>query len=272
MAAPATAAPAGVVSAAPAVLSPGPVNGDLVAGLAGWDVLGAETPAPLASGRGVLVRGNVTLISPPVALPAGAQTLRVALRSPGGEGLVLVRARPESGGPEIDLGAVEPGPRRQALSVGVAALAGTTVRIVIDPVPALGTTLEVHRVGPVAAPLPGWAVARGLPDVTGARGRRVLRLTEEPFAARSPVVRPPRAARWLTAEVRGDGLVRLSAGGRTVAARGGAAWRTVRIPLARRGAAARVRVQATPGPDGVELRRVGVPLRTPGRPGGSGSR
>ncbi|MGD9573810.1 MAG: hypothetical protein AB7V62_18180, partial [Thermoleophilia bacterium] len=202
----------------------------------------------------------------------GAQTLRVALRSPGGEGLVLVRARPEAGGPEIDLGAVEPGRRKQALAVGVAALAGTTVRIVLDPVPALGTTLEVHRVGPVTAPLPGWAVARGLPDVRGARGRRVLRLTEEPFAARSPVVRPPRSARWLTAQVRGDGLVRLSAGGRTISARGTAAWRTVRVPLARRGAAARVRVRATPGPGGVELRRVGVALRTPGRPGGSGSR
>ena len=50
------------------------------------------------------------------------------------------------------------------------------MRVVIDPVPALGTSLEVHRVGPLVAPLPGWTADRGLLDVAGARGRRTVRV------------------------------------------------------------------------------------------------
>ncbi len=137
----------------PSSCRPGPPNGDLSLGLAGWDVLGRDAPQPLPGGRGVIVAGNVTLVSPPLEVPPGAQTLRVALAAPGGGGLVAVRARPVGGGPEVALALLEPGAARRSLPVGVAALAGSTVRIVIDPVPALGTRLEVRRVGPVTAPL-----------------------------------------------------------------------------------------------------------------------
>jgi hypothetical protein len=220
----------------------------------------------------VAIRGNTTLVSPPLALPPGAQTLRVTLRAPGGGGLVLVRALPEDGGPEVELAALEPGPRRAALPVGVSAIAGRTVRIVIDPVPALGTRVELLRVGPVTAPLPRWRVQRGALEVAGARGRRAVRVGDEPLWLTSPPYRPPAAARWLTVAVRGEGVLRAGAGARWVTARAGARWRLVRVPLrARRAVPVRLALRAAPGPGGLELRRLGV-ARTPGPSGGSGSR
>jgi len=267
------AVPGGLLGAPPRVLSPGPPAGDLPAGLPGWDVLGREAPVALPAGRGVVVRGNVTLVSPPVALPAGAQVLRVTLRAAGGDGLVEVSARPVSGGPDVPLGALEPGRARRSLPVGVAALAGTTVRIVLDPVPALGTAIEVLRVGPVTAPLPRWSVTRGTAEVAGARGRRTLRVTDGRLVVRSPTRRLPTAARFVTVDVRGDGLVRVTAGARRVAARATAAWRTMRVPLrARRSGPVALRLDATPGLGGLDLRRLGVVLRTPGRSGGSAPR
>jgi hypothetical protein len=236
-------------------------------------VLGAEPPTPLPGGRGVAIRGNTTLVSPPLALPAAAQTLRVTLRAPGGGGLVLVRALPEDGGPEVELAALEPGPARAGLPVGVSPVAGRTVRIVLDPVPALGTAVELLRVGPVTAPLPRWRVQRGALQVDGPRGRRAVRVAGEPLWLTAPPYRPPAAARWLTIAVRGDGVVRAAAGGRRVAARAGARWRVVRVPLRpRRAGPVRLALRATPGGGVLELRRLGAVLRTPGRSGGSGSR
>jgi hypothetical protein len=270
--------PGGLLASPPLVLAPGPPNGDLSVGLEGWIVLGRETPAALPAGRGVLVRGNTTLVSPPVVVPPGAQSLRVTLRAAASEGLVVVSARAETGGPDVPLGSLEPGPRRAAPAVTVpAALAGAVVRIVLDPVPALGTGVEVLRVGPFTAPIPGWTVGAGVLEVAGARGRRTVRVAGDPLRLAAPPFRPPAVARALLVGVRGDGVLRAHAGARTVAARAGARWRSVRIPL-RAGPtdAVVLSLTATPGPGGMELRRLGVverrPARSPGRSGGSGSR
>lgn len=236
-------------------------------------MLGREAPAPLPAGRGVAIRGNTTLVSPPIDLPPGAQTLRVAARAPGGGGLVEVRARPQAGGPDLALATLELGARRVSAPVGVSPVAGTTVRIVIDPVPALGTAVELWRVGPVVAPLPAWSVERGALEVAGARGRRAVRVSDAPLRLRSPAFRPPASARFLSLQARGGGIVRASAGGRRSTLRAGAAWRTLRIPLRpRRAGAVALRAEALPGPAGLELRRLGVVLRTPGRSGGSAPR
>jgi hypothetical protein len=260
----AAAVPGGLLTSAPLTLSPGPPNGDLSAGLAGWTVQGRETPATLPTGRGVLVRGDVTLVSPPVTVPTGAQVLKLALRAPGGGGLALVSAWPEAGGPEVALGALEPGARRASLAVPLpSALAGQAVRVAIDPVPALGTSLEVHRVGPLIAPLPGWTADRGLIDVAGARGRRTVRVADAPLRLTAPAHRPPARTRALLVDVRGDGVLRARAGGPSRLARATARWRTVRVPLRRGDGAVRLALTATPGPGGMELRRLGVAERPP---------
>lgn len=280
-AAPAAAAPVlapdGALRIAPVTLTPGPPNGDLAAGLEGWTVEGRDPPALLAPGA--RLAGNATLVSPPLAIPAGAQTLRVALRAPGGAGLVLVRARGEDGA-EMDLGALEPGVVRRSWPVGVAALAGRTVRVVLDPVPALGTAIELHRVGPVTAPLPGWTVTAGAAEVTGARGRRVLAVAGAPLAVRSPSYRVPPGPRrrTLSVQARGEGTVRVTAGGRSVTRAVTAAWRTIALTLPRRGRTRiAVGVVAAPGAAGLQLRALGAvvrerPVRTPGRSGGAGPR
>ena len=237
---------------------------------------GREAPTPLPTGRGVLVRGDVTLVSPPVTVPAGAQVLRLALRAPGGGGLALVSARPEAGGPEVALGALEPGARKASLAVPLPpVLAGQAVRVVIDPVPALGTSLEVHRVGPLVAPIPAWTADRGLLEVAGARGRRTVRVADAPLRLTAPAYRPPAGTGALLVDVRGDGTLRARAGGPSRLARATAGWRTVRVPLRPAAGAVRLTLTATPGPGGMQLRRLGVVERrprTPGRSGGSGSR
>lgn len=223
---------------------------------------GREVPVALASGRGVLVPGDVTLVSPPLTVPAGTQVLRVALRAPGGDGLVMVSARPETGGPDVALGPLEPGRARASMAVPLpATLGGAVVRIVLDPVPALGTSLEVLRVGPLVAPIPGWTVHGGLLEVGGARGRRTVRVAGAPLKLTAPAYRPPAGARALLVGIRGDGVLRARAGATATAARAGARWRTIRVPLRARPGLVELALTATPGPDGMELRRIGVPER-----------
>lgn len=159
--------------------------------------------------------------------------------------------------------------------MGVAALAGRTVRIVLDPVPALGTTVDVLRVGPVTAPLPGWTVRRGALEVSGAGRRRALTVAGEPLAISSPVYAAPPGPRRRTVSVavRGDGVVRLTVAGRTAARRATAAWHEVAVTLPRRG---RIRIAvtvvATPGIGSLQLRDLGVVRRDPPGRRGPGAR
>jgi hypothetical protein len=205
------------------------------------------------------VRANTTLVSPAFAVPAGAQALAVTAAAPTAAALLDVRARPAGGGPEIPLGTLEPGPVPRRLTVAAGAVAGRAVSIVLDPVPALGASLDVLRVGPVTAPLPGWNVARGAPEVAGGPGRRLLRAVD-PLALASPAFRPGPGARALLVALRGDGVLRASAGGRRVAARATAAWRDVVLPLGSRRRAT-LRLDARPGDGALELRDLGVVRR-----------
>lgn len=251
------------------MLSPGPPNGDLSLGLEGWTLEGRDPPLLLAPGARLV--GNPTLVSPPLAIPVTAQTLRITARAKGSGGLLAVRARPEDGSAEVPLGMLELGARRRSWPVGAAAVAGRTVRVVLDPVPALGTSVDILRVGPVTSSLAGWAVERGALEVKGARGRRTVRVGDEPLILRSPTYRATAAPRRRTVsvEVRGDGVVRVAAAGRRAARRAGAAWRRVEIVLPRRSRVAlALRVVAAPGPGGLELRRLGaLRFRSPGRSG-----
>jgi hypothetical protein len=216
---------------------------------------------PLLLGRGARLRANTTLVSPPLALPAGAQTLMLTVRAPSSAALLEVRARAQEGGPEVELATLEPGSRARRHAVGLAGLAGATVRIVLDPVPGLGASLDVLRVGPVTAPLPGWRAPRGSLEVRGRGARRSVRANER-LDLVSPPFRPGPGARELLVAVRGEGVVRARAGARRVAARAGASWRDVRVPLRRAGSRAVLRLSARPGPGGLELRDLGIVRRS----------
>ena len=228
-AAPPPAAPGGRLDTAPVLLSPGPPNGALAEGLAGWQVDGREPPELLFPGA--RIGGNVTLVAPPFTVPAGAQSLAVRLRARGGGGLMVVSARPLDGGPDVELATLEPDAAARTWAVGVAAVAGRAVRIVLDPVPALGTSVEVQSVGPVTAPLPGWTVAAGALDRRGSVRRGVLAVREAPLRITSPGFRPGSGARELVVAVRGDGVLRGVAGRRAAAVRATPAWRDLRVPV-----------------------------------------
>ncbi len=234
-------------------LSSGPANGGLTEGLNGWDVLGARPPLPRSPG--VRLVGNTTLVSPPLLIPPGSQTLAVTLRAPGGNGLMLVSARPVEGGADVGLGTLEPGAARRSWAVGVGGLAGRQVRIVLDPVPALGTTLDVFGVGPLTAPLPGWKVTRGSLDRRGSRTRGVLAVGDR-LGLRSPAFALGPGARELLVSVRGQGTLRARAGRRTAVVRATTAWRDLHLRV--RGARARLTLTATPGLESLELRDIGL--------------
>lgn len=220
--------------------------------------MGREPPQPLFPGA--RIGGNVTLVSPPVALPMGAQTLTVKLRARGGGGLVVISARPVEGGPDVELATLEPGASARAFAVGVGPLAGRTVRVVVDPVPALGTSVDLLAVGPVTAPLVGWTVAAGALDRRGPVRRGYLSVVDGPLRIRSPRFRPGAGARQLVVAVRGQGVVRGVAGGRAASLRATTAWRDLRVPVRARGAAA-LSLTATPGVGGVQIRDVGLVRR-----------
>ena len=129
------------------------------------------------------------------------------------------------GGPDVPLGTVEPGLAQRRLAVGITPVAGRTVSIVLDPTPALGTTLDVLRVGPVTAPLPGWTVA-GAAEVAGGSAAGGPRC--RPAAARLARV-PPRARRARPAggrprRRRPEGRRRRPTGGGPRDGRPGATW------------------------------------------------
>ena len=210
--------------------------------------------------RGVRLRGNTTLVSPPLVVPAGAQTLSVTARAAASSALLDVRARPVEGGPDIPLGTLEPGPAARRLGVGAGPVAGRSVRVVLDPVPGLGASLDVLRVGPVTAPLPGWTAVRGALQLAGPRARRAL-TTADPLELASPAFAPGPGARALLVAVRGDGVLRAQAGRRRAAVRATASWRDVVVPLASRGPVA-LRLDARPEAGAMELRDLGIVRRS----------
>ncbi|MDX6554864.1 MAG: hypothetical protein QOD86_1059 [Miltoncostaeaceae bacterium] len=274
-AAPAGAAPAvsgppnALLNEAPATLAPGPSNGAFAAGLEGWTALGREDPPLVGTARGPAARllRNTTLISPPFAVPAGAQALAVTARAPGVGAALEVRARPVEGGADVPLGALEPGNPFRTFQVGLPGLAGRTVRIVLDPVEALGRAIDVAAVGPVTAPLPGWDVLQGVPQPARRGRRQALVVREDPLELASPRFARGAGARFLLVAVRGSGRVRLDAGARRVTAVAGGAWRDVRVPLPRRASSARLGILASPDGGTLELRDLGLVVRATGEAG-----
>ncbi len=244
------------------IVGPGP-GGDVPSvGPGAWEAWGPWAPEPL-SGGGVRLRGNTSIASAPFAVPEDAQALRLRVAAPGLGALVRVLALPVDGGRQVDLGTRVPSGRPGTVAVSLAPVAGRTVRLVVDPVAAFGAALDVHRVGPAIAPLPGWTVSAGAADVVGA-ARRVLRVEGETFRAGSAPERHGAGAVALLVAVRGDGIVRADAGGRRAALRAGDRWRDLRVPIpdARRRVSLSLTVIA--GDGAVRLRDVGLVVRRVG--------
>lgn len=258
VAAGAGAAPAPAVAADP-VVGTGP-GGDAPALETGaWEAWGPAVPEPLPAG-GLRLHGNTGIVSAPFAVPARAQALRLRVAAPGRAALVRVAALPVEGGPAVELGTREPARAPGEVTVALAPVAGRTVRLMVDPVAAFGAALEVHRVGPVVAPLPRWRIAAGAVDLTP-RVHGAIRVAEDELDARSPAIALGRGAAAVLVRVRGDGVVRAVAGGRTVALRAGTAWRDLRVPVRAGRRSAVLRLRVAPGDGVVDIRDIGTVVR-----------
>lgn len=240
--------------------APGPVPADL----AGWSVRGGASSAQPVNlpqgGTAVRLAGNASLVTPVFAVDARAQTVSVTIGSGAGAVVDVVAEFPDGGAPVL-LDTVEAPTALAAVPVPVSAVRGRTVRLVLDPTAALGATLEVASVGPVTAPLAGWSVAAGVPQALGAGASRVLQVRDEPLQATSPAFAPGADARFVLAAVRGDGALRLTAGGRTARVVADGTWRDVRLAVAGLRRVAGVTLRADPDGGRMEVRDLGVVVR-----------
>lgn len=234
-------------------------NGDLSAGLEGWGRVGPSMV--LGGGPTVEASANTSIVTPAFTVPADAQSLPISMGVPGANAVVQVRARPVEGGADIPLATVVPERAVRRWDVGLSAVRGRTIRVVIDPVTSMGRRLYVASVGPVQAVLPGWDVSRGLPVVAPAWGRRGIIAVGTPLVLTTPPIRTVAGTRFLGLSVRGTGSVRASVGGssRVLRARG-TEWTAMRLPVGA-GRSVRISVAATPGEDGrLVMSDVGVPV------------
>lgn len=231
------------------IAPPSPVSGT---DLGGWVAQGRRDPTTVIRGRRTLLRLelNTTLVSPPVWIPARAQALSLGVRSPGGGTLLVVRAIPERGGAPVELGVLEPRTALARQTVGIAAVAGGPVRLVIDPVTAYGRAVEISGVGPFLESMPGWRVSRGLPERRRPTSPTV-RVSDAPLVA-TRVIRGARGGR-VSVRVRGAGVLELRAGRRRIRARVGAEWRRVELTVPRGVRRTRVSLRATPGSGTLEI-------------------
>lgn len=216
----------------------------------------------LGGGPTVEAADNTSIVTPVFTVPAGAQSLTIRLGVPGANAVVQVRARPVEGGPDIPLATIVPERAVRRWDVGLGAVRGRTIRVVIDPIASMGRRLYVGSVGPVEAVLPGWDVADGLPRVVAAWGRRAI-VADERLIVVTPPIRTRPGTRFLGLSVRGAGRVRATVAGRTAAASPrGTGWTALRVPV-RPGAAVRISLTATPAPgERIVLSDVGVPVST----------
>lgn len=234
-------------------------GGDLSTGLAGWGAVGPSMA--LVDGPLIEAADNTTVVSPPFTVPPTGQDIRVVLGVPGANAVLQVGARPVEGGADVPLATIVPDRAVREWQVGVGAVRGRTVRLVIDPITSLGRRLYVRSVGPVREVLPGWEVARGVPVVTRPWGRAGIVAADGPLEARTPSVSVPPGTRFLGLMVRGEGSVRAAVGARAARATATSSrWTALRVPV--RGMSARMAVVATPSEgDRLAIADVATPVR-----------
>ncbi len=261
-AAPAHAAPDSAFVRPVVQIAAGPPNGDFAAGVSGWAPVGPRPVVTSASGAARFVRlgANTTLLSSAMVVPGRAQSLTIEARSRSRSGILMVRAIREDGS-QANLGTIVPANGFRRYEVGLGPVRGQTVRIVLDPVAALGRTVDIRRVGPLRQVARGWLVRRGAPRrVT----RGVIEVETGELTMTSAGFRPGGGARAAQVQVRGSGVVRLKTGGRTAKiTASNRRWKNLRVPLSPRTLRASITVRATPGAGTVRLRRVGSVVRRP---------
>lgn len=203
---------------------------------------------------------NTSLISPVFAVDPRAQTLAVTVRSRGASSVVEVTALPVDG-PPVPLGVVVPEATLRTTAFNVAAIAGRSVRLQIDPTPTFGGAVEVFGVGPLAAPLPGWTVVSGAPTPVRLDGRAALAIDGEPFSAARSDHPLGKGAGAVLVSARGAGTLSTTVDGRTRRITLGDAWRDLRIAVAPGPRRVALSLKVDPGGDEVFLRDIGRQVR-----------
>jgi hypothetical protein len=225
-------------------------NGDLSAGLDGWGVVGPASSMVFAPGPIISASDNVTVLSPVIALPSGAQVVPVSIGAPGANTVVDIRVRPLNGRGDVDVLTIVPARGVTSFDVPVGQFAGQSIRLVFDPTTSIGRRMVIGGLGPVRSVLPGWLLQGAQPSVVAAWGRLALRVSGSRARVTSPPTVMARPARYLGFAVRGSGVVTASAGGRAAAARASDTrwtWAYAQVPAGRASAVLALTVDPAPG-------------------------
>ncbi len=242
-------------------------------GLTGWTLDGPGKVDVRVDGvarrRFMAIRDNTTVLSASWRVPAGTQVLTLDARSRHGTEELDVEARLPDGR-TILLGRVHPGRGWSWQAVNARAVAGKTIRLVLDPAMGFGDGLDVSRVGRPAQPAPGFVLATGgVRRALGGPGGFSLDVAPGPFNLLGGSVRIPGDAQtvsvWTHAVGGATPVVRFWAGGTLLSeTTAGPAWAALRVPAqSLRGATRHLRVTSPDG-RGLSVAMVGTVQRSPG--------
>jgi hypothetical protein len=257
----------------PPTAQSGPPHSSFDKGLTGWTLDGPGKVDVRVDGvarrRYLAIRDNTTVLSASWRVPPTAQVLTLDARSRHGTEEVDVDARLPDGR-TILLGRVRPTKGWGWEAVNARAVAGRTIRLVLDPAMGFGDGVDLSRVGRPAQPAPGFTLATGgARRALGGPQGFSLDTSPGPFNLLGGRVHIPGDAQtvsvWTKAVAGATPVVRLWAGGQLLGeTTAGPVWTALRIPAqSLRGTTQRLRVTCPDG-TGLALTLVGTVQRSAG--------
>jgi hypothetical protein len=250
----------------------GPPDADFTQKLTGWTIRGpgkVDVRSGGPSGFYAALRDNSTLVSGEFTPAPATQVLTLQLRALQGHAALRVLAELTDRPEPLLLATVEPGKSWAAASVNARELAGHSVRLVLDPVIALGDGIDVTVAGRPEVPAPRFSLSSGsILRSHGGPAGTFLAAQPGPLLLAGATIRIPKdavtASVWVHGAAGRTPSVDLLAGNRLLGTTtAGPVWQPLRVPVAAlRGRNVRLAVRSVDAA-GLQLTWIGTVQRAP---------
>ena len=250
----------------------GPPDADFSQKLTGWTIRGPgkiDVRSGGPAGFYAALRDNSTLVSGVFTPAPTTQVLTLQLRALQGHAALRVLAELTDRPEPLLLATLEPGKSWSAASVNARALAGTSVRLLLDPVIALGDGIDVTLAGRPEVPAPRFTLGGGsILRSHGGPAGTFLAAQPGPLSLAGATIRIPTdavtASVWVHGAAGRTPVVDLLAGNRLLGTTtASAAWQPLRVSVAAlRGRSVRLTVRSADA-TGLQLTWIGTVQRAP---------
>jgi hypothetical protein len=250
----------------------GPPDADFTQKLTGWTIRGpgkVDVRSGGPSGFYAALRDNSTLVSGVFTPAPATQVLTLQLRALQGHAALRVLAELTDRPEPLLLATFEPGKSWAAASVNARELAGHSVRLVLDPVIALGDGIDVTVAGRPEVPAPQFTLGGGsILRSHGGPAGTFLAAQPGPLSLAGATIKIPNdavtAAVWVHGAAGRTPSVDLLAGNRLLGTTtAGAVWQPLRVSVAAlRGRKVRLVVRSADAA-GLQLTWIGTVQRAP---------